>query len=93
METCSAWVDCFAGGVGGGDTLLCATDLCNFLCLCNWIYKTIKIYFSGMCCTSFILRVFLCRRHAYFQPTKYDMVNDHVAHQPLLTRFPEVFRT
>ena len=55
---------------------------------CSWIHKTKQNIFD-VCCTSFILWAFLCRRHAYFWPTKCDMVNDHVVHQLLLKK---VFR-
>ena len=48
-----------------------------------------KMTFLVVRCTSIILWAFLCRRHAYFWPTKCDMVNDHVVHQLLLKK---VFR-
>ena len=62
-------------------------QLFRYIC-CNSIHKTMKMNISGVCCTSFILWAFLCRKYAYFRPTKCDLVNDHMVHQLLLT---EVF--
>ena len=61
--------------------------LVQILCYvcCNWLHETIETIFFDVCCTSCILWAFLCRRYAYFCPTKCDMVNDHVVHQLLWT--------